>query len=141
VSKTQQELLRTTFDQVPELYDHARPTYPPQVFADLSALAELPAKARLVEIGCGTGQATLPLAERGFAITCVELGGQLAAFAQRKLTTPRGEAPDRGRGYNPVAGRYSWLGSHGFAPLGCAEQPARSGAWTVFGGEIKMPKS
>jgi SAM-dependent methyltransferase len=85
VSKTQQELLRTTFDQVPELYDHARPTYPPEVFADLSALAELPAKARLVEIGCGTGQATLPLAERGFAIACVELGGQLAAFAQRKL--------------------------------------------------------
>jgi SAM-dependent methyltransferase len=70
---------------VPELYDRARPIYPPQVFADLIALAELPAKARLVEIGCGTGQATLPLAERGFAITCVELGAQLAAFAQRKL--------------------------------------------------------
>lgn len=83
--KTQREVLRTTFDQVPGLYDYARPTYPPQVFADLSALADLPAKARLVEIGCGTGQATLPLAERGFAITCVELGGQLAAFAQRKL--------------------------------------------------------
>jgi SAM-dependent methyltransferase len=87
VSKTQQGILRSTFDQVPDLYDRARPTYPPQVFHDLVALAELPAKARLVEIGCGTGQATLPLAERGFAITCVELGGQLAAFARHKLAS------------------------------------------------------
>src|SRR5438067_496409 len=53
--------------------------------ADLVPLAQLPAKARVVEIGCGTGQATLPLAERGYAITCVELGEQLAAVAQRKL--------------------------------------------------------
>jgi SAM-dependent methyltransferase len=85
VSDEQQELLRTTFDEVAELYDRARPSYPPQIFDDLTALAELSAKARVVEIGCGTGQATLPLAERGFAITCVELGEQLAAFARRKL--------------------------------------------------------
>jgi hypothetical protein len=57
VSDTPQELLRTTFEQVPELYDRARPSYPPQIFDDLAALAQLPAQARLVEIGCGTGQA------------------------------------------------------------------------------------
>jgi SAM-dependent methyltransferase len=85
VSNTPQELLRATFDQVPELYDRARPTYPPQVFDDLAALARLPPDARLLEIGCGTGQATLPLAEHGYAITCVELGEQLAAAARRKL--------------------------------------------------------
>src|SRR5262249_40036031 len=38
-----------------------------------------------IEIGCGTGQATLPLARRGYAITCVELGEQLADVARRKL--------------------------------------------------------
>lgn len=85
MSDHQQELLRTTFEEVPELYDRARPDYPPQIFDDLIALADLPARARLIEIGCGTGQATLPLAQRGFGITCVELGGQLAAVAQRKL--------------------------------------------------------
>jgi SAM-dependent methyltransferase len=79
------ETLRTTFDDVPELYDRARPEYPRQIFDDLVALARLPVQARLVEIGCGTGQATLPLAERGYAITCVELGERLAAAAQRKL--------------------------------------------------------
>jgi trans-aconitate methyltransferase len=77
--------LKTTFEQVPELYDRARPNYPPQVFDDLVALARLPEAARIVEIGCGTGQGTLPLAERGFRITCVELGEQLAAVARGKL--------------------------------------------------------
>lgn len=81
----QRETLRTTFEQVPELYARARPSYPPRLFDDLVALARLPVGARIVEIGCGTGQATLPLAERGYAITCVELGERLAAIAQRTL--------------------------------------------------------
>jgi SAM-dependent methyltransferase len=39
----------------------------------------------VVEVGCGTGQATLALAGRGLTITCVELGGRLAAIALRNL--------------------------------------------------------
>ena len=80
------QLLRTTFEGVPELYDRARPTYPDEIFDDLVALGQLPNRARLVEIGCGTGQATLELAERGYQVTCVELGEQLAAIARRKLS-------------------------------------------------------
>jgi protein-L-isoaspartate O-methyltransferase len=87
VSGNSQQLLRTTFEQVPELYDRARPNYPPQVFADLVVLAQPPTAARIVEIGCGTGQATLPLAQRGYRITCVELGEQLASVARNKLTS------------------------------------------------------
>jgi len=79
--------LRTTFEEVPELYDSARPLYPEQVFDDLVALAGLPPGGRILEIGCGTGQATLPLAERGFEICCVELGEQLAAVARKKLAS------------------------------------------------------
>jgi SAM-dependent methyltransferase len=79
--------LRTTFEEVAELYERARPVYPAQLFDELVALAQLPAGARIVEIGCGTGQATLPLAERGFHVTCIELGSQLAAIARRKLAS------------------------------------------------------
>lgn len=86
VSSDSQPILRTTFEQVPELYDRARPNYPTRMFADLATLAQLPEAARIVEIGCGTGQATLPLAERGYQITCVELGEALAAVARRKLS-------------------------------------------------------
>ena len=77
--------LRTTFEEVPELYDRARPLYPPELFDDLVAYADLDAGSRVLEIGCGTGQATLPLAERGLEVVCVELGAGLAAVARRKL--------------------------------------------------------
>jgi SAM-dependent methyltransferase len=77
--------LRTTFEEVPDLYDRARPVYPPQLFDDLVPYGSLAAGSRVLEIGCGTGQATLPLAERGFEVVCVELGAGLAAVARRKL--------------------------------------------------------
>jgi len=77
--------LRATFEEVPELYERARPLYPPELFDDLVAYAGLDAGSRVLEIGCGTGQATLPLAQRGLEVVCVELGAGLAAVARRKL--------------------------------------------------------
>lgn len=74
------ERLRTTFDQDAELYARVRPGYPAELFDDL---AELVAGRRALEIGCGTGQATIPLAHRGFKVTAVELGANLAAVARR----------------------------------------------------------
>lgn len=79
------ERLRMSFDADPERYDRTRPVCPDQVFDDLVALTGWRPGACLVEIGCGTGQATLPLAERGFSIVGVELGPRLAAFARQKL--------------------------------------------------------
>ncbi|PZR99671.1 MAG: SAM-dependent methyltransferase [Candidatus Nephthysia bennettiae] len=77
--------LRETFDEVAELYDRARPGYPDQLFADLSELARLGPSPSILEIGCGTGQATLALARRGFRVLGVELGANLAALARRNL--------------------------------------------------------
>ncbi len=78
--------LRTTFDDSPELYDRSRAVPPQSLFDDLITLARLEPGARLVEVGCGTGQATLALAERGYEIVGVELGESLASFTRRKLT-------------------------------------------------------
>ena len=77
--------LRETFDEAAELYDRARPGYPAALFDDLAALACIGPGCRVLELGCGTGQATVPLAERGCAIVCVELGAGMAAVARRKL--------------------------------------------------------
>ena len=77
--------LRSTFDSVAELYDRARPGYPPALFDDLARLAGVGPECRVLEIGPGTGQLTLPLAERGCEIVAVELGPRLAAVARRKL--------------------------------------------------------
>lgn len=82
------ERRRATFDQA--TYHRAHPDYPEELFDHLVAVTGLPPGARLLEIGCGTGKVTLPLACRGFRITCVELGTELAVVARQNLS----ELPD-----------------------------------------------
>jgi len=77
--------LKTTFNQTVELYHARRPTYPAELFDKLIKDTHLPKHAALLEIGPGTGQATKPLAERGYQITAVELGEELAAKARKVL--------------------------------------------------------
>lgn len=86
------ERLRATFEEVAEQYDRARPTYPAAVFDDLAELGGVPADGRILEIGPGTGKATVELARRGYEVTGVELGPELAAVARRSLAAfPRAE--------------------------------------------------
>ena len=73
------------YDPIAPRYDRARPTYPAALFDDIADYARLGEASRLLEIGCGTGQATLPLAERGCAIDCIEVGEKMAAIARQKL--------------------------------------------------------
>ena len=77
--------LRAVFNRAAEDYQRSRPVLPPGLFDDLIYLAGLRPGDRVIEIGCGTGQATVPLAERGLAVTAVELGAELAAIARRRV--------------------------------------------------------
>jgi len=77
--------LNETFDQAAATYQHIRPTYPAALFAKLIADTQLKPSAALLEIGPGTGQATLPLAKAGYDITAIELGAHLAAKARETL--------------------------------------------------------
>jgi SAM-dependent methyltransferase len=45
------------------------------------AFAALPAHARVFEVGCGTGQMTLPFAQRGYTVVALDQGARLAALA------------------------------------------------------------
>jgi SAM-dependent methyltransferase len=85
-STAERERLRLTFDTIADAYQQARPEYPDALFDALITLTGIdPETDALCEIGSATGKATLPLARRGFAITCVELGAALAAQARRNL--------------------------------------------------------
>ena len=77
--------LRTTFDEAASLYDEVRPGYPEDLFDDVVSLSGIPAGGGILEIGCGTGQATVPFARRGYRILCIELGENMAAVARHNL--------------------------------------------------------
>jgi SAM-dependent methyltransferase len=86
VNSDEQRLqLRQTFNQTADTYQRARPEYPSELFDALISAAGLAPGDRLLEVGCATGKATVPLARRGFQLTCVELGTELAAAARRNL--------------------------------------------------------
>lgn len=74
-----------TFNQVAQLYDAARPNYPDELVKDVVELAQLSATAKILEIGTGTGKATLPFAQQGYTIHCLEPGNQLRAVAAENL--------------------------------------------------------
>ena len=73
--------LRTIFDQAVDDYDAVRPSYLTALINDIIALAALPADGTILEIGCGTGQATMPFARRGYQMTCLDIGPAMAARA------------------------------------------------------------
>jgi SAM-dependent methyltransferase len=77
--------LRATFDEVALRYDRWRPGYPSALFDDVVSLSGIPAGGRILEIGPGTGQATMPFARRGYRILGIELGENLAAVARHNL--------------------------------------------------------
>jgi SAM-dependent methyltransferase len=66
------ERLRGTFDTAAQDYQQARPDYPGELYDALIQQAGLRPGDRLLEVGCATGKATLPLARRGFRITCLD---------------------------------------------------------------------
>jgi SAM-dependent methyltransferase len=84
-SRQDRDRLKATFDTVADRYHEARPAYPDELYAKLISATGLRPGDRLLEVGCATGKATTPLAESGFAITCLEPGSQLAATARSNL--------------------------------------------------------
>ncbi|MEU1480261.1 class I SAM-dependent methyltransferase [Streptomyces sp. NPDC001668] len=78
-------MLRETFNEAAELYDRARPAYPPALVGELARVAELGPRSRVLEVAPGTGQLTRALAGFGCHLTAVELGDAMAAVARRRL--------------------------------------------------------
>jgi SAM-dependent methyltransferase len=84
-SRREREQVRRVFNDVAATYDRTRPGYPDDVFTDLIAITRLPQGALVLEVACGTGQATASLARLGFDVTAVELGAELADVARERL--------------------------------------------------------
>ncbi|HET9539806.1 MAG TPA: methyltransferase domain-containing protein [Candidatus Limnocylindria bacterium] len=55
-------------------YDRFRPTYPEELFQDIAQRLPLPRQPHVVDLGAGTGRASLAMAELGWRVTAVEPG-------------------------------------------------------------------
>ncbi len=78
--------LRTTFNEDEYNYDKARPDYPDELFEEIFSYIDLSENSNVLEIGIGTGQATLPFLNNGCNVTAVELGDKLAKYCQNKFS-------------------------------------------------------
>jgi trans-aconitate methyltransferase len=79
--------IRLTFNEVVEIYDEVRPSYPAEVFDAL--FERLPAQPEIVEVGPGTGQATKDLLARGATVHAIEIGPAMAAKLRSNLPNGR----------------------------------------------------
>ncbi|HEY1783760.1 MAG TPA: class I SAM-dependent methyltransferase [Roseiarcus sp.] len=76
---------RFQFDEIATLYEAARPGYPDALIEDVVSHADLKLNDRILEVGCGTGQATKSFAGQGFPILAIEPGPELLRVARRSL--------------------------------------------------------
>ena len=73
------------FNTAPTLYEEVRPGYPENLIRDVIDLSGLNDHSRILEVGCGTGKATRPFAERGYELVCLDIGANLITVAKEKL--------------------------------------------------------
>lgn len=77
--------LARSFDEVADLYDAHRPGYPEALFVDLMVEARVGPDEAILELGCGTGQATRGLAPFGRRVLAIDPGPELVGVARRRL--------------------------------------------------------
>jgi SAM-dependent methyltransferase len=126
------------FDEVPRLYDRVRPSYPDALIGDLAAITGVGEASTVLEVGCGTGQATRKLAGLGCAVTAVESGEGMAAVARENLA-PFGKVEietstferweDRDRRFDLVAAASSWHWVDPAVGWPLAHRVLRPGGW------------
>jgi SAM-dependent methyltransferase len=98
------------FDQQAERYDRCRPRYPDAVIDAL--LGPEPAGLKVLDVGCGTGIASRPMAARGCEVLGVELAPRMAEIARSHGIDVEISAFEdwdaAGRSFDRVASAQAW---------------------------------
>ena len=134
---------RFTFDQVASAYRASRPDYPEALVDDVLAYARLKPADAILEVGCGTGQATKSFLTRGLRIIAIDPGPEmvrtaresLAGFTNLELIEATFEAwPAQKAAFQLIIAAQSW---HWVAPgvrfVKAAELLSSDGSLAVFG--------
>ncbi|GAA3675655.1 class I SAM-dependent methyltransferase [Streptomyces iranensis] len=137
--------LGRVFNEVAEVYDRVRPGYPDELFADLAAITGMEARSSVLEVGCGTGQATRSLAALGCSVTAIEPGREMAALARRRLaalpnveveTSTFEEWDDRGARFDALVAASSWHWVDPSIGWRRAHDVLRPGGWLALLGNV-----
>lgn len=75
----------SVFDQTADLYSAVRPDYPDELVQFVADAARLEPGARLLELGCGPGLATLPFARLGYQIVALDQSARMLVNARARL--------------------------------------------------------
>ncbi|HEY6912644.1 MAG TPA: class I SAM-dependent methyltransferase [Myxococcales bacterium] len=78
---------RTSFDRKAGLYDAMRPSYAEAMVDEVIARSGISPEGKILEIGAGTGKATLPFARRGRRLLALEPGANMAAVLRRNVAS------------------------------------------------------
>ncbi|WP_413811316.1 class I SAM-dependent methyltransferase [Streptomyces sp. OE57] len=143
--RANQRALGRVFNEVAEVYDRVRPGYPDELFADLVAITGMDARSSVLEVGCGTGQATRSLAALGCSVTAVEPGREMAALARQRLAAFPGvevetstfeEWDDRGARFDALVAASSWHWVDPSIGWRRAHDVLRPGGWMALLGNV-----
>lgn len=79
-----EKMFDASFDVFANNYDDVRPGYPAQMYEDIQKICAVSAQSSLLEIGAGSGIATVELAKLGCKIVGIEPGSNLVTIAKQK---------------------------------------------------------
>lgn len=68
------------------IYEDIRPSYPEILIQDVIKKTDLKLEDKILEIGAGTGKATVQFADKGFRVHAIELGEDMAEILKSKCT-------------------------------------------------------
>jgi len=76
---------KASFNTAAQQYDSARPSYPAGVVRRIIQNAKLTRNSKILEVGAGTGKASVLFAKRGYEMLCIEPGIQMGEVLRRNL--------------------------------------------------------
>ena len=145
MASAERERLGLVFNEVPDLYDRVRPSYPDELFVDLAAITGMDERSAVLEVGCGTGQATRSLARLGGSVTAVEPGADMAAVARERLVgwpnieveeSSFEEWDDQGQRFEVLVAASSWHWVDPSIGWRKAHDVLRPGGWMAVLGNV-----
>ena len=119
---------RLAFGAVAELYERARPSYPAELVYDVLEFAAAAPGDCALEVGAGTGKATVLFASRGLRIVALEPSAEMAAVARAKVA-----------GYENVA--IEQIGFESWQPEGAFKLLFSAQAWHWVSRDIRYTRA